>query len=291
MTFDLTGELANAIATALENQEERFLIDAKRASLVNAAHAQADEEIYYALPEWDSAAGFKLREEFVKNLHSPLAQKALQNALHSGRGVFKNFKNALRVHPEVEKTWHRFKNKKMYEYIGEWYNSLREIWGLEKLDYLYEENDDLVHNDFTFQEYVSAKDKDSILQRATECNDTMPEEVHIAASKLWKHFFEYGDSLCQTGFICHALTGDFVGCITASSLTEKTAVLTSFFVTETYRGLGIGSELFSMCLSDLKRRGVQYVLIANTIFPDSLTPLLACNGFEKTSAGFAAKLY
>ena len=48
------------------------------------------------LPEWDSAAGFKLREDFVSNLNSPLAHEALQEVLHSGRGVFRNFRNVIK---------------------------------------------------------------------------------------------------------------------------------------------------------------------------------------------------
>ena len=295
MTFNLTDELADAILSALENQEKKFLIKAADNSLTDASAVRDDEENYYALPEWDSAAGFKLREEFVNGLHSPLAHDELQNVLHSGRGVFRNFKSVLKEFPEVEKLWHLFRRRKMHSYIDGWYNSLREIWGLERLDRTPEESEDLVHNDFSFQEYDPVKDRDIILNSAavldSDCN--WPQEIKDAVSQLWEHLFEYGNSVSQSGFVCRALNGDFAGCITAApflSHAEKTVILTSFFVPEAYRGLGIGSELFSMCLSDLQKRGKQYVLTANTIIPDTIIPLLERTGFQKTGSGYAAKL-
>ena len=300
MTFLLTEELADAIVSALENQERRFVVDAEKEALSDAASVEADEVRYYALPEWDSAAGFTLREAFAASVYAPLVRAELQDALHSGRGVFRNFKTVLKKFPEVEKRWHRFKNKKLREYIGGWYNDLREIWGLEKLDHIVEEYDDLLRNDFTFQAHDSARDADRILHSVCVCgfcsalpDDTDRNEIENAAGELWRHLFAFGESVRQTGFICRTPDGDFAGCITAadiSSRTETTAVLTSFFVPESYRGLGIGSELFSLCLADLQKRGKRYVVTANTIIPDSLVALFERNGFRKTGSGFAAKI-
>jgi GNAT superfamily N-acetyltransferase len=295
MTFELTDELQNAIQSALENQEQHFLVNARDGVLVNADSAADDEENHYALPEWTSQSGFELREEFVDNLHAPLAHDELREVLHSGRGVFRNFKTVLKEYPEVEKRWHQYKNRKMRAYIGEWYNGLREIWGLERLDHPAEDTDDLLHNDFTFQEYDPVRDRDIILSTAAalDPDPSWPSEIKDAVSELWHHLFMYGDSLSQTGFVCHALNGDFAGCITAApflSHAGKTSLLTGFFVPETYRGLGIGSELFSMCLSDLQKRGGKYILAADTIIPDSLVALLERSGFQKTGSGFAAAL-
>ena len=300
MTFLLTEELADAIVSALENQERRFVVDAEKEALSDAASVEADEVRYYALPEWDSAAGFTLREAFAASVYAPLVKSELIEVLHSGRGVFRNFKTVLKRFPEVEKRWHRFKNKKLREYIGGWYNDLREIWGLEKLDHIVEEYDDLLRNDFTFQAYDSARDADCILHSvcvrgfySALPDDTDCDEIENAAVELWRHLFAFGESVRQTGFICRTPDGDFAGCITAadvSSRTETTAVLTSFFVPESYRGLGIGSELFSLCLAGLQERGKRYVVTANTIIPDSLVALFERNGFQKTGSGFAAKI-
>ena len=98
MTFTLTESLVDEIITALENQEQQFLVDAAQNKLVQkTGDFKEDDELFYALPEWDSAAGFKLREDFVTKLNSPLAHEALQEVLHSGRGVFKNFRNVIKA--------------------------------------------------------------------------------------------------------------------------------------------------------------------------------------------------
>ena len=81
MTFDLTGTLADAIADAIENQERRFVVDAETGTLVDAASVRLDEVRYYALPEWDSAAGFKLREAFAASVYAPLVRAELQLSL------------------------------------------------------------------------------------------------------------------------------------------------------------------------------------------------------------------
>ena len=67
-------------------------------------------------------------------------------------------------------------------------------------------------------------------------------------------------------------------------------ILTSLFVSNGFRGLGIGTELLSMCLSELKRSGKNWILLPNIILPESLEPLLIRTGFEKIASGFAAKL-
>ena len=46
----------------------------------------------------------------------------------------KRIENTLKNYPEVEKLWHLHKNRKMRLFINDWYNQLREIWGLEKLE-------------------------------------------------------------------------------------------------------------------------------------------------------------
>ena len=71
---------------------------------------------------------------------------------------------------------------------------------------------------------------------------------------------------------------------------RKTVCITDFFVLQNYRGLGIGRELFSTCLESLKKHGIQWVLIANTIIPETMEPLLIQFGFKKLGSGFVADL-
>ncbi len=298
MQFELTDSLIDDIISAMENQDVEYAVDAGEGQLVisdSDGHIP-DDETYYILPEWGPSDGFELREDFVNNLHSPLAREELQSALHSGRGVFKNFRNVLKNYPEVDKRWHIFKHRSMSARINEWYNSLREIWGLEKLDQLPELDDTLVHDDFSFKEYDPAADKQTILLNITadSCEDeTLPLEVNRAFYGLWRSQFESASADTQTGFICSSLSDEFAGCITASPLLQnqdKIVAITSLFVPEQYRGLGIGTELIEMCISSLRDCGKEWVLIPNTIAPELLQPLLTRTGFRKINSGYILSL-
>ena len=297
MHFELTDELLDDIISAMENQDVEYVVSAEDSQLVisdSDGHIP-DEDKYYKLPEWGSADGFKVREDFVNNLHAPLAHDKLQESLHSGRGVFKNFRNVLKDYPEIDKRWHIFKHKIMSARINEWYNSLREIWGLEKLDQFSESDESLVHDDFSFKEYDSDLDKNTILlniEAGSREDDTLPLEVNEAIYKMWKKTFEDFDTE-QSGYVCTSHSDDFAGCITASSVSgnqEKIIIITSLFVPEQFRGLGIGSELISMCITKLTRSGKKWVLIPNFIAPDILQPLLIRTGFRKISSGYIFNL-
>ena len=215
MQFELTDSLIDDIISAMENQDVEYAVDAEEGQLVisdSDGHIP-DDERYYILPEWGPSDGFELREDFVNNLHSPLAREELQSAMHSGRGVFKNFRNVLKSYPEIDKRWHIFKHRYMSARINEWYNSLREIWGLEKLDQLPELDDTLVHDDFSFKEYDSEADKKTILLNITadSCEDeTLPLEVNRA-------FYELSRGL-QKDFEC---AGRWKACETPALFEEE----------------------------------------------------------------------
>lgn len=299
MIFELTGELTDAIISALENQEKRFIVDAGSNSLVEKTDTSVcDEEKYYELPKWDSADGFSLMEAFTNNLHSPIARNDLQTVLRSGKGVFRGFKDVLKSYPEVEKKWHYFKNKQLVSYVNQWYNSLRETWGLEKLDCEIEETEDLLSDDFVFSPYDFTCDGNEVL----ECIDSvahdycasLPGEIQNALSDLWKA--RAGDGLGKNacGFVCRSFSKEFVGsAIFAPCLDNapNTVLLTSFFVQEKYRGLGIGRKLFEQSVAELKKRRFKWVLIANTIIPETMTSLLLCSGFTQIGSGYIADLF
>ena len=297
MTFTLTESLLDEIITALENQEQQFLVDAAQNKLVEKTDGlKGDDEFFYELPEWNSASGFKLREDFVSNLNSPLAHEALQEVLHSGRGVFRNFRNVIKDYPEVEKRWHIYKNNKMMCYINNWYNNLREVWGLEKLDYVPESDDNLIRDDFSFTAYNQENKKELLLHinaAFRERNENLSQELSQAIYNIWLEQFELGQSKGELGFICRSFSNDFAGCITVSQVSqkqEKVMVLTSLFVPEAFRGLGIGTELINMCLSELKKLGKTWLILPNMTVPDYLEPLLLRTGFTKIDSGFAVEL-
>lgn len=298
MEFTLTDGLIEQIISAMENQETVFVMSAESASLVEmSASVKVDEDKVYGLPEWKPADGFALREAFVNQLHVQEVQRELKNVLHSGRGVFKNFRNVLKNYPDVDKRWHIFKYKFMSARIKDWYNSLRQVWGLEKLDYFSETDDDLVHDDFSFEEYKSSENQMEVLQNTsaflTDDNWNLPDELKKAFYESIVNQFKNYEADNQTGFICRSQSDDFAGCITASVITEnqeETMILTSFFIPENFRGLGIGTELLTMLLEKLKDNGKKTIFLPNILIPEFLEPLLVRTGFTKIRNGFFAEI-
>lgn len=298
MTFTLTDSLVNQIQSALENQEKKFLVNAEENNLVEKSDGlEGDDEKYYELPAWGSTDGFKLREDFVSNLNSPVAHERLAEILHSGRGVFKNFRIVLKDYPEVEKKWHYYKNTRMLEYINGWYNSLREVWGLEKLDYVPESDESLIHDDFNFTVYAPEVDEEALLLEVNaafkERNQNLPDELMQAFYELWLDQFKSSAARQQTGFVCRSFSNDFAGCVTASCVSdrqEKVMVITGLFVPASFRGLGIGTELISMCLSEFKKLGKTWLILPKTFIPDFLEPLLLRTGFTRNDSGYAVNL-
>ena len=295
MVFELTDALGEAVAKALENQDKKFLVDAQESALVeeDSSHC-SDDERFYELPPWDSADGFSLMEDFVNDLHSPLAYTDLQTALHSGKGVFRGFKDVLKRYPLIERRWHYFKSRALLSYVNSWYNSLRESWGLEKLDSEPEETKDLLCDDFTFSEYDVAKDRQNALgllnQAVQEIALEYAADVAQSFGELWQSQFEY-NAQAQKGFVCKTFGGDFAGCVVWSPCPEnssKTVLLTGLFVEKKCRGLGIARELFERALDSLQASGAQWVIIANTFVPDLMQGMLNRSGFKKIGSTWIA---
>lgn len=297
MVFTLTDKLAEEILQALENQEEAFLVRAEDSSLVpESSTVSADEDSFYALPEWNSSHGFNLREDFVSTLHSPIAKDELQSILHSGRGVFRSFKNKIKEYPEVEKLWHSFKHKRMLLYINDWYNQLREIWGLEKLEQEPEDNENLLEEDFLFSEYSSMEYEELIghFNNAAKGSfeDNLNQDLGEAIFELWLQDFKRGEEKEQCGLICRTPDEEFAGCITSAPIskrTDKIVVLTSFYVQEKFRGLGIGAKLLSKHMDVLRDLKKKWILLTS-IVPDSMEALLMTSGFKRTGSCFSAKI-
>lgn len=302
MIFELNAPLENDILFSMEDQEVRRAVDAAQGKLVPADSVTIDEENYYALPEWSSSDGYALLQDFTDNLYAPLARAELKRVLVSGRGVFRNFKNVLKAYPEVERRWHFFKDSRMKARLTDWYNTLRESWGLEKLacqeSDRSDETDELVQDDFIFRAYDPIKDRDDIARGvvtvAEEYSSQFPCEVGGAVACMWQRQSASVAAEQKFGFVCRTQSDEFAGCILVSfcpSSAKKTVALTDFFVLQNYRGLGIGKELLSECFAGLKRHGIQWFLIANTIIPESMEPMLARQGITKLGSGFLADLF
>ncbi len=297
MQFELSDDVINSLIFAMENQKENNVFDSEQKEVVELdIEAENDTDRYYSIPEWTSMDGFKVMELFVATLHSPLAKESLNEVLFAGKGVFRNFKNTLKDYPEVEKQWFTFKQRVFKEKVFGWYNVLRDLWGLERIEGEPEETENLVFDDFIFRECDEDLDLEHVQQAEKMLLQTLKNsyegELGIAATVLWQSCKAQLKTEKVT-YCCANIAGDFTGVISVSPVpvpAKHTVVVTLFYILPAWRGLGIGKELFMICLQELKKRNVHIVIIPEMFIPKTFTKVLLRSGFKKNAIGFTVDL-
>jgi GNAT superfamily N-acetyltransferase len=300
MIFDLTEELIDRILFSMEDQDEIFVVDAETGNLVAIDEIDddaEDAERYYDLPVWDSVNGFQLMEQFVSVVRNPEAKESLRQVLSSGKKVFRNYKDVLKAYPEVESRWFSFKDREMKQHILEWYNVLREAWGLEALGDEPEDSANLVYGDFTVREYIGASDAEAVSRLKGEFLAEMESryqgEQGIAMSELWRTVSEYGASVNPLTLVAENAAGEFAGFVSAvrcPSYAVYTVALNAFIVKRAYRGLGVGKALLEKQLALLREEHFRWVFIVNPFIPETVIPFLLRCGFERLGSGFVLDL-
>ena len=112
----------------------------------------------------------------ITGIDDPVVREELRTALSAGHGVFRNFKDILRSHPEIERLWYSFKDREMRNIVLEWYNSLRDFWGLERIGSEPEETEEIVSHDFSFRE-ADQNDEVAVDVLLTSIEDEIAESL------------------------------------------------------------------------------------------------------------------
>ena len=268
MQFELTEELIDNILFFMEDQDGDFYVDTVKGMVVDLMgdfeadiDEDFDEEIdsdieestvndkdrYIDLPQWESADGFGLMENFTAGLKNALIRKELRYALGQGRGVFRAFKDTLGKYPEVEKLWFSYKENEMKKEIITWYNGLREEWGLEKIGMEPEDTGDLVLEDFRFRPLAKED-----FEKARELHELCLKELEedLAGLPNVKIF----DDEAPNAMCAETIGGEFAGFI-AGSVEGEVLHIQCLEVAAEYRGLGIGEALLVKYLDSFNSRG------------------------------------
>lgn len=192
----------------------------------------------YKVPQWSSEDGFSLRENWVKLLYPSKLKHDLQKALHSGRGAFKAFKDTIASYPQAQKLWELHKSKALSKVINEWYDDLREGWGLERLAQREDSDDEevldcLLDEDFLFEKNYTITN-DEVAKLLTMVDD----DDEVTSEWLW-YAKNRGADEC---YKAKDASGECVGFALTSG-----EVVTALFVRKEYRGIGIGTRLLKFC--------------------------------------------
>lgn len=269
--FKLTDELIEKIIDILENQDAQHFING------------------YALPNWDSGDGYKLREDFCSALYPSIIKQSLSSALHNGRGAFRNFKDVLNKYPSTKKLWECYKQKHFRVLIQNWYNNLCISWGLEIFpcdDDKIIDASDILKEDFRF-ETIKGCEECGILSEYF--NDYYDNDLDKTSND--SHVIYLWRAMCkcikkEVIFVCYTQDGEVAGVLSIGNFSKycdegslyNDYIITEFFVKSESRGLGIATQLVAMCIAFCNEAHKN--LIAPFV-TDEIAHILELNDFTK----------
>ena len=249
MRFEMDNILTDEILFHMENQDGEFLLDTHEGKIIDKNDNEVDGERFTALPEWSSSDGYRIMEKFTAGLKNPIARQELSAALNRNKGVFRSFKDTLEQYPEIEKLWFRFKEREMKNVVVNWYNALREEWGLEPLGAEPEDTSSLVLEDFVLKEgNEEEREKARALHKL--CVEEREDKETFAIFEALNPFVFPGD-FCV---IAETANGDFSGFICAVNDSPSALKINALEVKGEYRGMGLAKALLSKLLEKADER-------------------------------------
>lgn len=297
MEFELTPEVIDEVIFAMEDQTGHFLYDSvecrcvsSRENGIESEDENEGDDRFYAIPVWDSVSGFRMMDRFTSQLRNPIVREDLRSALAAGQGVFRNFKNILKNHTEIERLWYQFKERELRNIVCEWYNNLRDFWGLERIGLEPEETAEIVSHDFYFREY-EIEDKNQIdtllLTVEREVLAEMPPELSGAIEELWIRLNGFAETETEENsyiLIAESPKGEIIGVAVSTPIpvgSFLSAQLLKIVVYPEFRGLGIGKELLSRTIVYWTEKKYRWLLFTTPVYPIAFDPVLLRSGFIK----------
>jgi ribosomal protein S18 acetylase RimI-like enzyme len=250
--FDLTPELIDQIIFGMENQEKGFVVDTQTLQVLPAEEVDqtAEAERYVDIPDWSSVNGFQLMEKFVTSLRNPLFREMLREALSSGRGVFRKFKDVLKQRPEIERLWFGFKEREMKRVVYLWYNQLREAWGLERIGPEPEDTEELILSDLTIRpetgehmELIRDLDRRAFFEMFPDSPDAYVRDLYDRRREYYDLALDEDTLLLIAETPAQEFAGFAWGAEESLDAGRTLSRLLQLYVTEEYRGLGLGRAL------------------------------------------------
>ncbi len=273
MDFSLDIELIEQIIFAMEDQQHSYCIHRHSGELVPEDEIEEEDEgregmedPFVPIPEWQPVHGFLLMEKFVGRLRNPLLRDKLKDALASGQGVFRKFKDILKTSRGAEHVWFAFKERELRQVVRQWYNDQRELDGLERLEEEPEEIDslkDLLGSDFAILpgqkrhlEAVCELDEASFAARFPDA-----DARHVA--DFWRETrASLPDLLANDSLLLVAETAehDFAGFVWAVESADalvpgRILQVHQLAVVHRYQGMGLGTMLLKRIIAETRDRG------------------------------------
>jgi len=149
LRLHVTEEILERVVFGMENQKDRLFLDPSDGLL---RPEKDDDGSLIPLPDWGPTDGYRLMDGFTGSLPDTAFRERLVDILHSGSGVFRNFKDALKERPELEGLWRRYKKREMRKTALSWLSRWSEALALEALGPEPEDWDQLSSVEFIIRE-------------------------------------------------------------------------------------------------------------------------------------------
>ena len=271
--LNLTEEILERVVYGMENQKDRLMLNPSDGLL----HPEKENDgSFIPLPPWGPSEGYRLMDGFAASLPDTGFRMRLFDLLHSGSGVFRNFKDALKERPELQSLWRRYKKREMRKAALSWMSRWSEALALETLGPEPEEDwSQLSSSEFLIRK-IEEDEQDKVLKWIQ-----LAEAENLSGINTGEHspsYSEDGDIL-----VAESPGGEIVGFSWLSITSIEAGLegrLNQVYVLPELRGLGIGRLLINASLKQAEDRGVA-LLTAKT----GLSGKLLGHYFE--SAGFS----
>ncbi len=266
--LDVTEEMLERVVFGMENQKDRFMLDPADGRLRTE---KENDGSFIPLPAWGPTDGFRLMDGFAASLPDTIFQKNLLDILHSGTGVFRNFKDALKGRPELEGLWRRYKTREMRRTALSWLSRWSEALVLEALGQEPEDWEQLSSAEFVIREILK---------------DEWPQILDWENLELIPG--ESGEVLVAEG-----PSGEIVGYSRMILDSESGCLegrLDQVFVLPELRGLGIGRMLTEASLKQAEEKGADALTVKTGVSGRRMEKYLENSGFTPVTILWRKKL-
>lgn len=247
-----TGEIVE-----LTKEDEIVIVRENKNSEHNIAlRISENEERFLAVPDWGPLDGFRIREQFVLFLKNPVYKEKLNKTLHTGRGVFRKFKDVLHTNPIILRQWYIYKADYMKAIVIKWYEYNKGNIELERLPLEEEE----LPNDLLLEEFEIeyTKDKQKIDQSLI-----IKKYIENKLLKFEKILLERRNKITVNPeyFVITSSNNKVVGYIEYEKMSDDIVEIVSYGIMEEYRGIGLFSLLIDRFIRQQKRNNFSEVLL------------------------------
>jgi ribosomal protein S18 acetylase RimI-like enzyme len=250
-------DLENAEVVEISDIKDPVVVkESKKSDKLVSLSILKNKDRFLALPSWGSIEGFKIREQFIKDVKNPVYKKTLNHVFHNGRGVFRKFKQILKENPIIERQWLEFKSNYMKAIVTNWYKECEGYVNLINLEEEIEElPNDLLVSDFRFSTEYSLNDKKQIDELKTKVLSELNKHESLIVQRRQKLL------ISPKYIVAYNLEEEIIGYIEWEKIDNELVEITSYGVDINYRGLGVLDFLIDKFIRQSAREKFEKVLL------------------------------